>query len=84
MTLETLSTIKNPPTIIAKQANIAHGPQQVNNGQASATRVGEYESVRNRLLEASDERPLDSRTSSEAGSGSAELEAMGAFNRPEN
>lgn len=32
LTLETLSTIKNPPGIYAKQANIANGPQQVNNG----------------------------------------------------
>lgn len=32
-TLETLSAIKNPPVVFAKQANIAHGPQQVNNGQ---------------------------------------------------
>jgi hypothetical protein len=31
MTLETLATIKNPPVVYAKQANIAHGPQQVNN-----------------------------------------------------
>jgi hypothetical protein len=31
-TLETLATIKNPPTVFARQANIAHGPQQVNNG----------------------------------------------------
>ena len=31
-TLETLATIKNPPIVYAKQANIAHGPQQVNNG----------------------------------------------------
>lgn len=31
-TLETLSAIKNPPVIFAKQANIANGPQQVNNG----------------------------------------------------
>lgn len=36
-TLETLATIKNPiaPTFV-KQANIAHGPQQVNNGTGSA------------------------------------------------
>lgn len=32
MTLETLSTIKNPPVVFAKQANISHGHQQVNNG----------------------------------------------------
>lgn len=30
-TLETLATIKHPPVVIARQANIAHGPQQVNN-----------------------------------------------------
>jgi len=31
-TLETLSAIKNPPVVYAKQANIAQGHQQVNNG----------------------------------------------------
>lgn len=31
-TLETLATIKNPPVIFAKQANISSGHQQVNNG----------------------------------------------------
>ena len=30
-TLETLATIKNPPVVFARQANIAQGPQQVNN-----------------------------------------------------
>lgn len=30
-TLETLAAIKNPPIVFARQANIAHGPQQVNN-----------------------------------------------------
>ena len=32
MTLETLATIKNPPVVIARQANISQGHQQVNNG----------------------------------------------------
>ena len=36
-TIETLAAIKNPPVIYAKQANIAHGPQQVNNGTAAPT-----------------------------------------------
>jgi hypothetical protein len=31
-TLETLANIQNPPVVFARQANIAHGPQQVNNG----------------------------------------------------
>ena len=30
-TIETLAEIKNPPTLFAQQANVAHGPQQVNN-----------------------------------------------------
>lgn len=34
MTLEALAAMKNPPVIFAKQANIAHGHQQVNNGTA--------------------------------------------------
>jgi len=36
MTLETLATIKNPPTVFARQANIAHRPQQVNNAMMPA------------------------------------------------
>ena len=35
-TLETLATIKNPPVIHARQANIAAGPQQVNNGPTAS------------------------------------------------
>lgn len=34
MTLETLATIKNPPVVIARQANLSSGPQQVNNSVA--------------------------------------------------
>ena len=36
MTLETLAQIKNPPVVFARQANIAQGPQQVNNGMMPA------------------------------------------------
>ncbi len=31
-TIETLAALKNPPVVIARQANISAGPQQVNNG----------------------------------------------------
>lgn len=31
-TLETLSNIKHPPIVYAKQANVTTGPQQINNG----------------------------------------------------
>jgi len=35
-TLETLAAIKNPTSVsFVRQANIAHGPQQVNNGDAA-------------------------------------------------
>lgn len=30
-TLETLANLKNPPVVVARQANITNGPQQVNN-----------------------------------------------------
>ncbi len=40
-TLETLSAIKNPPVVYARQANIAQGHQQVNNGIPSRTREAE-------------------------------------------
>src|SRR5262245_59178701 len=66
-TLETLATIKNPPTVFARQANIAHGPQQVNNG-VPLTRAENHESPPNKLLEAHGERP-DDRAESEASRG---------------
>jgi hypothetical protein len=49
-TLETLATIKNPPQVaFVKQANIATGPQQVNNG-AEASRAREIENQQSKLL----------------------------------
>jgi hypothetical protein len=48
-TLETLSTIKNPPVIFAKQANISNGHQQINNG-IPASRAGESQNQPNELL----------------------------------
>jgi hypothetical protein len=38
-TLETLAAIKNPPVVFARQANIAHGPQQVNNAMQHGERL---------------------------------------------
>ena len=37
MTIETLSNIKNPPVVFAKQANISQGHQQVNNNLPAQT-----------------------------------------------
>ena len=53
-TLETLGQLRNPPAsaTFIKQANVAHGPQQVNNGTAppnDPTRAREGENGQNRL-----------------------------------
>ena len=53
-TLETLGEMKNPrPTVIAKQANVSAGHQQVNNnlGPIDMGRAREIESTPNELLE---------------------------------
>ena len=52
-TLETLAEIKNPMPYI-KQANIANGPQQVNNGPQTAqtgSGAGDSQTLQNKLLE---------------------------------
>lgn len=64
MTLETLSNIKNPPIVYAKQANIAHGPQQVNN-QAPATHTEKTQNQLSELLEVQHGERLDTGTASE-------------------
>jgi hypothetical protein len=53
-TCEALALLKNPP-VFANQANIAHGPQQVNNrgGVNGRARAETIESEPNKLLEAS-------------------------------
>lgn len=54
-TLETLATIKNPSVVFAKQANIAHGHQQVNNGEPVAVARGNTDSRPTELLEHANE-----------------------------
>ena len=55
-TLETLATIKNPPVVFARQANIAQGPQQVNNvvsvsRDAQPTRAAKRTTRTNRTID---------------------------------
>lgn len=80
-TLETLVAIKNPP-IFARQANIAHGPQQVNNDSAGITRAEQIENKPNELLEHDHGQRLDTRTKSTAGGGDQELATVEAIHRP--
>ncbi|NOT13891.1 MAG: hypothetical protein HOP23_19080 [Methylococcaceae bacterium] len=61
-TLETLATIKNPPVVYAKQANISNGHQQINNGMP-APQAEEIKKQPNELLETQHgSQTLDSRT----------------------
>ncbi len=83
MTLETLSTIKNPPVVYAKQANIAHGPQQVNNG-TTPSRAEENRNSPSKLLEQSNEIPMDAGTSGATGGSNSQMEAMGEIDRATN
>lgn len=87
-TLETLATIKNPPVVFARQANIAHGPQQVNNGVAPGRTQGapahahEQTGIKsNELLEMEDGKRLDARAQGTAGLANPRLAAVGTVNR---
>lgn len=57
-TVETLAAVKNPPVVLARQANITTGPQQVNNGVAPP-RARVPENRQNKLLEATHDQRLD-------------------------
>ena len=75
-TLETLSTIKNPPVIFAKQANISTGNQQINNA-VSTSRTENNKKQQNELLTELPNATLDNRRTGEAIGDYSELEALG-------
>ncbi len=81
-TLETLAAIKNPPVIFAKQANIANGHQQINNGAPS--RALESESQQSKLLEAQHGEWLDTGTAGAAIGADKAMAAVGEIDRAEN
>lgn len=92
-TVETLAAIKNPPVVFARQANIAHGPQQVNYGTAAESGTvragahahpGENASKPTELLkDLNDGRTqLDTRATPATGRAHQDMAAVGAFNRP--
>ena len=82
-TLETLAAIKNPP-VFAKQANIAHGPQQVNNESVAAVRAEKIENQPSELLEHDHGERLDTGTTTAAGGSDRTMAAVEAVHRPEN
>ena len=91
-TLETLALMKNPaPVAFVRQANIAHGPQQVNNGPAPAgdpSRAGETENQQNKLVEAQHGERLDTGAAGTAsaanGAANTVLETVGTVHGTED
>ncbi len=85
MTLETLSLIKNPP-VFARQANIAHGPQQVNNGMPplapSPPRAENSQIAQNELLEVTHGERLDTATAGTAGTSDTAMATVETLDRP--
>ena len=77
-TWEAISAIQNPPMVgYVQQANIAHGPQQVNN--EISTRARENRKAPNKLLEDTEHEPdkwLDRRPPDAAGKLDSRLETM--------
>lgn len=82
-TLETLANIKNPPVVLARQANISNGPQQVNNGVA-VTPAREIQNEQNKLLEADDGKWMDTRTACTPSRVDPEMAPVGSVNRAED
>jgi hypothetical protein len=87
-TLETLATIKNPHVVFARQANIAQGPQQVNNnGMMSAGKpragAGEKENAPNKLSGGGNELPPDTGAPSAAVGSDPAMATVGTFDGTE-
>jgi hypothetical protein len=81
-TLETLAAIKNPSSVaFVHQANIAHGPQLVNNGTPAPSRPRGNEITPNKLLEASDGERLDTTTASAASGRNPEMATVESVDR---
>lgn len=86
-TLETLAAIKNPaPVTFVRQANVAHGPQQVNNGAqpAEASRARESENPPNKLLEQQHGERLDGGASQATIGADSSVETVGKINGAAN
>jgi len=84
-TAEALALLKNPQPYI-RQANIANGPQQVNNGQSAAaapSHAENSETVPNKLLEADHGQRLDIGAQGAAGRVNPHMATVGQVHRAE-
>jgi hypothetical protein len=85
-TWETLSTIKNPPMMgYVRQANIANGPQQVNNGVLEdEPRTRENQNQENKLMEQKDGERMDIGTTGKAGKADPAMATLGEVDGAED
>ncbi len=84
-TWEALATMKNPPIMgYVRQANIAHGHQQVNNAPSTAgdtSRARGNADLQSKLLEENDGERLDIGEASAAGQASPAMAPLGEVDR---
>ena len=78
--IEILAAMKNPPIVYAKQANIAQGHQQINNGNLSPTHAQKTKNSANELLSEDTHAALDTRGTIEASGVNQELAAVETVN----
>ncbi len=87
-TWEALATMKNPPMMgYVRQANIAHGPQQVNNAPSLAgdtSRTRENADLQSKLLEENYGERLDIGEAGAADGANPEMAPLGEVHRPED
>ena len=82
-TAETLSIVKNPMPYI-KQANIAQGHQQVNNGNPAARTGAESPIQQTKILEAQHGEWLDTGAQGKASGANPQLATVEAHDRPQD
>jgi cellobiose-specific phosphotransferase system component IIB len=84
-TIQALVELKYPRhVVITKQANIAHGPQQVNNATETHAHAGETQNEQTKLIKEQAYGAMDIRSTTETIGVDQELETMGRSNRPQN
>ena len=83
-TLETLATVKNPPVVIARQANIAQQQQVNNHAPAVPTRAREVSPAQNELLEQGNHERLEFGTQGAASGADSHMATVGTVHRPQD
>lgn len=83
-TIETLSTVKNPPIVYARQANVTTGPQQINNGVATPPHAREIENEQIQLSAEDNELRTETGTPALAGRVNQEMETLGKIHRTQD